>query len=108
LISVIVPHTTRERTRIFNVHFLIAPNWMVEILSPIRSQTKVIRNILHCLAHGTQMGWLIDPEEELVFVYFADLTLAVFEEPSDRIPVPTFAELFISLTVGQIFSWLKQ
>jgi hypothetical protein len=26
------------------------------------------------------MGWLIDPEEELVFVYFADRTLAIYEE----------------------------
>ncbi len=87
--------------------FLIPPDWTVEILSLEQSQTKVIRNILHCLAHGTQMGWLIDPEEELVFVYFADRTIAVFEEPSDRIPVPAFAESF-SLTVGQIFRWLEE
>lgn len=54
------------------------------------------------------MGLLIDPEEELVFVYFSDRTLTVFEELSDRISVPTFAEPFFSLTVGQIFSWLEQ
>lgn len=85
--------------------FTIAPDWTIEILSPDQSQTKVIRNILHCLAHSTQMGWLIDPEEELVFVYFADRTLAVFEEESDRLPVPPKLESF-SLTVGQLFSWL--
>jgi Uma2 family endonuclease len=95
--------------------FAIAPDWTIEILSPDQSQTKVIRNILHCLAHGTQMGWLIDPEEELVFVYFAERrsrraslrTLAVFEEESDRVPVPSFAESF-SLTVGQLFRWLTE
>jgi Uma2 family endonuclease len=87
--------------------FLIPPDWTIEILSPDQSQTKVIRNILHCLTHGAQMGWLIDPEEELVFVYFPDRTLAVFEEPNERIPVPPFAESF-SLTVGQIFSWLRE
>ncbi len=87
--------------------FAIAPDWTIEILSPDQSQTKVIRNILHCLAHGTQMGWLIDPEEELVFVYFADRTLAVFEEESDRLPVPPKLESF-SLTVGQLFSWLTE
>ncbi|MEG4305659.1 hypothetical protein [Microcoleus sp. D3_18a_C4] len=36
-----------------------------------------------------------------------DRTLAVFEEPGDRIPVPTFAESF-NLTVGQMFSWLTE
>lgn len=87
--------------------FAIAPDWTIEILSPDQSQTKVVLNILHCLAHGTQMGWLIDPEEKLVFVYFADRTLAVFDVPSDRIPVPAFAESF-SLTVGQLFSWLEE
>ncbi|MBW4557977.1 MAG: Uma2 family endonuclease [Trichormus sp. ATA11-4-KO1] len=87
--------------------FVIAPDWTIEILSPDQSQTRVVRNILHCLAHGTQMGWLIDPEEEVVFAYFADHTLAVFEVESDRLPVPPFAESF-SLTVGQLFSWLSE
>ena len=87
--------------------FAIAPDWTIEILSPDQSQTKVVRNILHCLTHGTQMGWLIDPEEKLVFVYFADRTIAVFEEPGDRIPVPSFAES-LNLTVGQLFSWLSE
>lgn len=67
------------------------------------------------------MGWLIDPEEELVFVYFGDTyggllcerlrqrlrTIAVYEQESDRLPVPPFAESF-SLTVGKLFSWLTE
>jgi Uma2 family endonuclease len=52
------------------------------------------------------MGWLIDPEEELVFVYLADRTISVFEEQDDLLPVPEFAASF-QLTVGQIFSWLE-
>ena len=36
-----------------------------------------------------------------------DRTIAVFEEPGDRIPVPTFAEFF-NLTVGEMFSWLRE
>ncbi|MGG6269070.1 Uma2 family endonuclease [Leptolyngbya sp. AN03gr2] len=87
--------------------FELPPDWTIEILSPDQSQTKVVRNILHCLANGTQMGWLIDPDEKLVFVYFADRTLAVFEESSDRIPVPAFAESF-ELTIGQLFDWLQE
>jgi Uma2 family endonuclease len=86
--------------------FAIVPDWTIEILSPDQGQTKVVRNILHCLTHGAQMGWLIDPDEELVFVYRADRTIAVFEEPDDLIPVPEFAMSF-QLTIGQLFSWLQ-
>ncbi|MEA5479911.1 Uma2 family endonuclease [Pseudanabaena galeata UHCC 0370] len=86
--------------------FETAPNWVIEILSPDQNQTKVIRNILYCLAHGTEMGWLLDPDEELVFVYFSDRTIAVFENKSDHLPVPSFAASF-QLTVGELFSWLE-
>ncbi len=40
--------------------FTIAPGWTIEILAPDHSQTKVVKNIVHCLKYGTQMGWLID------------------------------------------------
>jgi Uma2 family endonuclease len=46
----------------------IAPDWTIEVLSPNQNQSKVVRNTLHCLDNGTQMGWLIDPEEKLVFI----------------------------------------
>jgi Uma2 family endonuclease len=86
--------------------FSIAPDWTIEILSPTQSQTKVVRNILHCLDHGTQMGWLIDPEEEMIFVYFADRTIAVFDAATQQLPVPGFA-VAIELKLGEIFSWLE-
>jgi Uma2 family endonuclease len=86
--------------------FEIAPDWTIEILSSDQSQTKVIRNILHCLNHGSQIGWLIDPNEEIVFVYFSDHTLAIFEDKSDLLPVPDFAEGF-QLRVCELFSWLE-
>lgn len=37
--------------------FNLAPDWAIEILSPDQSSTKVIRKILHCIDHQTQMGW---------------------------------------------------
>jgi Uma2 family endonuclease len=94
-----------EDGKVANV-FAIAPDWTIEILSPEQSQTKVVRNILHCLSHGTQMGWLIDPEEELVFVYLADRTISVFEEKNELLPVPGFAGS-LQLTVDRLFSWLE-
>lgn len=85
---------------------LVAPDWAIEILSPDQNQTKVIRNILHCLDCGTQMGWLIDPYEESIFAYRSDRTIAIFEQSQDRLPVPDFASP-LEFTVGQIFSWLE-
>ena len=36
--------------------FKIAPNWTIEILSPDQSQTKVTKNILHCLKYGSHLA----------------------------------------------------
>jgi Uma2 family endonuclease len=60
------------------------------------------------------MGWLIDPDEELVFVYLAHAPadkleqprISVFEAKEDLLPVPEFAKSF-QLTVGQLFDWLE-
>ncbi|MEG4007357.1 Uma2 family endonuclease [Microcoleus sp. Pol11C1] len=49
--------------------FEIAPDWTIEILSPDQSSTRVIKKILFCLKNHTKLGWLIDPEEELVIVF---------------------------------------
>ena len=85
--------------------FPIPPDWKIEILSPDQSQTKVTKNILHCLRHGTQMGWLIDPAEQTVFVYRPGQETEVFDEPDALIPVPSFASE-LQLTIKDLFSWL--
>jgi Uma2 family endonuclease len=101
--------------------FAIAPDWTVEILSPDQKATKVISNILHCLKYGTQLGWLIDPEERLILVFMPG------QEPieltgSDTLPLPQFLTSGLSpanspgqeannslnnLTVDQVFGWLR-
>lgn len=85
--------------------FTIPPDWTIEILSPDQSQTKVVKNILHCLKHGTQLGWLIDPSEKTVFVYAPHHPGDFFDEPEQIIPVPDFAK-DLQLTVQQLFDWL--
>ena len=87
--------------------FLIAPDWTIEILSPAQSQTKVTKNILHCLNHGTQIGWLIDPKEQTVFVYLPKQQPEVFDEPEQSLPVPSFASE-LSLSVESVFGWLLE
>lgn len=85
--------------------FPIAPDWTIEILSPDQSQTKVTKNILHCLNHGTQMGWLIDPAEQTIFVYLPQQQPQVFDELGNLLPLPFFAEK-LSLRVQSVFGWL--
>lgn len=94
----------QENGRVANI-FTKAPDWTIEILSPDQSQTKVTKNILHCLNYSTQMGWLIDPKEQSVFVYLPDRPTTVFERLEVRLPVPEFAKDF-ELTVGELFNWL--
>ena len=83
-----------------------APDWLVEILSPDQSTTKVILNILHCLNCGTQVAWLIDPAEKIIFVYQPDRQIQFIDDPAQEVIVPEFASS-IKLTAGEIFSWLK-
>lgn len=87
--------------------FLIAPDWTIEILSPDQNQTKVTKNILHCLNHGTQMGWLIDPDEQTIFVYLPKQQPQVFDQPEQTLPVPCFANE-LNLSAGLVFGWLLE
>jgi Uma2 family endonuclease len=87
--------------------FNIPPDWTIEILSPEQSTNKVLKNINHCLAHGTQMGWLIDPADRSVFTIGIDRTFQIIDEPNTVLPVPTFATA-VQLTVEQLFSWIKK
>jgi Uma2 family endonuclease len=103
-----------ENGDIANV-FSMSPDWTIcilqryanEILSPEQSTTRVLKNINHCLAHGTQMGWLIDPNDRSIFVCMPDRTFQIIDDPTTILPVPAFATA-IELTVEQIFSWIKK
>jgi Uma2 family endonuclease len=98
-----------DNGKIANV-FAIAPDWIIEILSPGQSQTKVTKKILRCLEQGTQMGWLIDPAEESVLVYVRDRSPVICDRADDspasqQLPVPSFAKDF-ELTLQTLFDWL--
>lgn len=89
-----------EIENVFDRH----PDWTVEILSPEQKTTKVIRNILHCLKYGSQLGWLIDPEERVILVFRpAQLPSELIED--DVLPV--LPGLKLNLTVNDVFGWLK-
>ncbi len=87
--------------------FIYAPDWTIEILSPEQGQTRVTKNILHCLKYGTQMGWLIDPDEQTVFVYRPKQETEVFDAPDALLPVPAFASE-LQFKVKNLFAWLLE
>ncbi|MEH2381635.1 MAG: Uma2 family endonuclease [Nostoc sp.] len=82
------------------------PDWTIEILSPDQSQTKVTGNILHCLKHGSRLGWLIDPGDRSVLVYPPKQQPELLQESQEILPVPDLVSGF-QLTVEQLFGWLK-
>ena len=86
--------------------FRTQPDWTIEILSPEQRPTKVIGNILHCLNHGSQMGWLIDPEDRSLLIYPSGQQPEFLEVELDRLSVPELVA-DLQLTVGDILGWLK-
>lgn len=84
--------------------FLFCPDWTIEILSPEQSSNRVIGNILYCLQHGCQLGWLIDPSDRSILVFLPNQQPQLLQG-SDRLSV--LEEIDLELTVGQVFSWLK-
>jgi len=86
--------------------FPLPPDWIIEILSPDQSSTKVTGIILHCLNHGTQMGWLIDPKARSILVFPQGGQPQLLAEPEEILPVPNLVS-DLRLSVGDIFSWLK-
>jgi Uma2 family endonuclease len=83
--------------------FEIYPDWAVEILSPNQSQTKVLGNLLHCSEFGTELGWLIYPEEESVLVVLSEGRVKLLGG-NDLLPV--FNGVDLELKVKDIFKWL--
>lgn len=84
--------------------FAVAPDWVIEILSPEQSPTKPIDKLVHCMQHQTQVGWLIDPEERAVTVFQPGQMISVLRG-DDKLPVPSVIPL--ELTVEGVFGWLR-
>ncbi|MGE5655202.1 MAG: Uma2 family endonuclease [Actinomycetota bacterium] len=85
--------------------FEICPDWIIEILSPDQSLTRVMNKILFCLNQGTELGWLIDPEERAI-VTFQPGQQPVVREGGDILPVLS-SLTDLQLSVAAIFSWLN-
>ena len=80
-----------------------APDWIIEILSPDQSTTKLIAKIQTCLMEGAQLGWLLDSTEGVIMVFWSDRPLALI---SGETVVPALPGIDLQMTAKQIFDWL--
>ncbi|MDR9403315.1 MAG: Uma2 family endonuclease [Halothece sp. Uz-M2-17] len=83
----------------------IAPDWMIEILSPEQSVNKVMKNILFCLHQGAQLGWLIDPEDESVLILKSGQMPEIKSE-AEQLPVLDCLQDW-EITAKEVFDWLN-
>ncbi|BAQ64389.1 Uma2 family endonuclease [Geminocystis sp. NIES-3709] len=81
------------------------PDWVIEILSPEQSANQVIGKILFCINQGTQIGWLIDPEDESVMIFKSN-QFPEIKSGEDILPVLESLKDF-ELSAKDMFSWLN-
>ena len=85
-------------------NFMMAPDWSIEILSPNQAVTRVIDNLLHCLKHGCQLGWMVDPDDASIVVFLPQKEPDIYR--GDRL-LQLINGVDVSLTATQVFDWLK-
>lgn len=85
--------------------FEIAPDWIIEILSPEQSANRVIRKITFCLSVGTKLGWLIDPKDESVLI-FKPNSIPVAQADNDILLALEVLGNW-QLSAADLFGWLN-
>lgn len=110
--AVIVPDVTVFRWqrvprqpsgRIAN-RFETYPDWAIEILSPEQAETKPLAKLLHCIEHGTELGWLLDPEADSILTISSESRIKLYQG-EERLPVLSGLDLVLSTM--EVFSWLS-
>ncbi|MEO1520852.1 MAG: Uma2 family endonuclease [Cyanobacteria bacterium J06633_2] len=85
-----------------------SPDWMIEILSPDQSTTKVISKIQACLREGTQLGWLIDVDEETIMAFWNDTSSSQATPLSlltGQAHLPVLPDINWDIKVEDVLSW---
>lgn len=85
-------------------HFDLPPDWAIEILSPEQKPNKVLGNLLHCLEQGSLLGWFVDPDDLSILVLLPQQQPIICQ---GNHVLPVLPDLELTLTVNQVFGWLK-
>jgi Uma2 family endonuclease len=81
----------------------IAPDWIIEILSPEQSPLRVMNKISLAITNGSELGWLISPAQDLIMVYQGD---RFPEKMSGTDILPVLNVLNWQMTVDDVFNLL--
>ncbi|MGI9167046.1 MAG: Uma2 family endonuclease [Pyrinomonadaceae bacterium] len=60
----------------------IAPDFLIELLSPSDSWNLLQQKMLDYLDNGVRLAWLIDPEQRRVYIYRPDQPVEILENPA--------------------------
>jgi Uma2 family endonuclease len=82
----------------------IAPDWIIEIRSPQQSNNRVLAKMFSALDHGTQLGWLIDPDDRSVLICQPK------QQPlycAEDVLLPVLTQIPLELKVNEVFNLMK-
>jgi Uma2 family endonuclease len=84
----------------------LAPDLVIEILSPGQTVKDLSSRLTWCVGHGVRLGWLIQPTKRRVYVFRPDQPRSILEEGetldgSDVLPG-------FQLPLAEIFGWLLE
>ncbi len=96
-----IPVDARGR---FTNESTIPPDIHIEVISPKQGLRKAREKLTHATVHGCPLGWLIDPERDIVEVYRAG-------RPPERLASDGFLDgepvlPGFRLPVSEVFGWL--
>jgi Uma2 family endonuclease len=75
----------------------LCPDFVIELRSPTDSLSELQEKMREYLDNGTQLGWLIDPEERRVYVYRPGQNLAVTDQPDTLSGGPLLRDFVLDL-----------
>jgi Uma2 family endonuclease len=81
----------------------VAPDWIIEILSPDQSPLRVMNKISSAITNGSELGWLISPAQDFIMVYEGD---RFPEKMSGKDILPVLDVLNWQVTVDDVFNLL--
>ncbi len=75
----------------------LCPDFVIELRSPTDNLATVQAKMGEYIAHGAQLGWLIDPETRRVYVYRPGASVAVLEQVEAVSGAPELAGFTLDL-----------
>ena len=75
----------------------LCPEFVIELRSPADSLRTLQEKMQEYLDNGAQLGWLIDPEEERVYVYRPAMGVEIVHHPDTLSGAPVLPDFVLDL-----------